>query len=1396
VVSSLRNLPYNLEYAMKNIKKRLAALLVVLAFSSAAFGQTSTATVSGTVQDASGAFIPGVSVTATNTTTNVATSTVSNEAGAYNIPALQPGTYAVTAELPGFQIARYTAVEMRTSAQIRLNFTLRVAGVATAVEVAVSADQLLVESSSSVGGLLKAQEVRDMPLVDNNVLDLVQVTAGIVASTNDTAFGAEDTRFAGVSAMSVNISRDGIPVQDQRWPTGISGSTVVHPDLVGEMQIILAPVDAEMGRGNGQVQITTRSGGNAFHGAAVWDVQNSALDANTWTNNRSGVIPDWRNKQQYTVSLGGPIVKNRTFFFALWDQQRSRFRTNQNPVVPTPCALNGIFRYYDNWQNGNFLTQTNAGGTAPTIAVVNVDGSPRAPSVNPDQTAHNGILRYASVWGPITNIPANVAPDCSNMVVNRSSPWDPNRRTFERTGYLQMLIDDFLPSPNNYDVGDGLNTAGHRWVRGQSGSDNIFGISDASNRKQINLNLDHIINQKHKVHGSYTYELNTADGGLPAIPTSDFRSRQIRRPQVLAVNLVSTLSPTMFNEVRLGMSRTGVNNYSQLDNPETGDALRALLPKANGLTVVPAFGQRQVVLPGGGLIIARSPVTVRDSSPRWSFGDTLSWTRGRHAFKVGGTFTIANSKTINVGEIQSNTTSGGGAYPTAGGGTTALAPVAGINTTAFRTASSPAPGILQGNSTSGNQARMEDLLVFLNGSMGSVVQWRFINRPEQFTSGIWNDPFKETESIRDIHQNEFSTFFKDDWKATNKLTLNLGLRWDYYGVPYEEYGMTAGFRDGGLELFGMSGRSFDTWFKPGANARDAQVILVGPNSPNPKLRVYQRDWNNIAPAVGFAYQIGAPGRTTLRGGYQVSFLGGGQGDVIGDIVGQGGIGYPATFNGPGAGTYFDLQDVINQTGIPVNPPFPAGNAIPRTDRDTLMFAFDPKLVSPYVQNLTLSLIHRVSSNLTVEGKYIGTLTRKLWGNLNINEENFLFNGLLEAFDAARRGQEHPLLDRIFHGIDMDGRGRTGIDPGATTGAQFLRTSTLGPNFQQTLARGDYQNLANGLSELNYDPARNRGLPAIPGGKGYVLRVNMDDNFIHPNPQFGNAFLRTNLGHSNYHSFQGQATLRPTFGVNLQASYTWSKDLQRGPNGYTAPWDRAEDYALAGRNREHQFRTFGSFRLPIGPGQPFLSNAAGAWGRIVEGWQMSWILNLLSGLPNRVVAQNMIIAAGGPDIVGPFDVRSAKAVWKQGDLAGNLFGGRYVTVRDPQCADAGIVASSLRTFCETGLGAVRDNETGNIVFRNPLPGERGNFGQNNIMGPGTWTTDMAVSKRLQLREGVGLQIRVDATNIFNHPEPVGSVGGFFGTTEGANLNINSAAPFGQLAGKRGNRTFQMKMRIDF
>ena len=110
---------------------------------------------------------------------------------------------------------------------------------------------------------------------------------------------------------------------------------------------------------------------------------------------------DWTNKHQLTGSVGGPIVKNKTFFFALFDDQLVRARTTQNPIVLTPCARNGIFRYFDSWNNGNAIAPTQATGTTPTIAVVDGIGNPRPPATNPNGTPFTGALRYASVFGQL-----------------------------------------------------------------------------------------------------------------------------------------------------------------------------------------------------------------------------------------------------------------------------------------------------------------------------------------------------------------------------------------------------------------------------------------------------------------------------------------------------------------------------------------------------------------------------------------------------------------------------------------------------------------------------------------------------------------------------------------------------------------------------------------------------------------------------------------------------------------------------------------------------------------------------------------------------------------------------------------------------------------------------------
>src|SRR5262245_60605023 len=385
------------------------AILLCLVFASNASAQTGNASVGGTVQDSTQAFIPGTTITATNTATGVVTTALTNESGTYSMPSLQPGTYKMTAALSGFQTQTYTDEKLTNAQQVRLNFTLDVASVNTAVEVSVPIDTLIATSSPTIGQVLPESEVRNLPLVGNDVLDLMRVMAGVRGGT-----GSEATTFAGISAGMVNTVRDGLSVQDGRYLNGVFGTTVINPEMVGEMRVIITPVDAEMGRGNGQIQIATKSGTNRYSGSAVWSVHNTALDANTWDNNNDIVNgiwtptqPNWFNRHEYTVSYSGPIVRNKTFFFALWEQRIENQRTTQRPVILTDCARNGVFRYFDGWANGNANSTTNATGNTPTRAVVDSSGNPLTPTTNPganqDPTTnpYTGQLRYFSVFGPL-----------------------------------------------------------------------------------------------------------------------------------------------------------------------------------------------------------------------------------------------------------------------------------------------------------------------------------------------------------------------------------------------------------------------------------------------------------------------------------------------------------------------------------------------------------------------------------------------------------------------------------------------------------------------------------------------------------------------------------------------------------------------------------------------------------------------------------------------------------------------------------------------------------------------------------------------------------------------------------------------------------------------------------
>src|SRR5262245_61094056 len=535
--------------------------------------------ISGIVADASGAVIPGVTVTATNTQTAVVTSVLSHETGAYAFASLQPGRYKVVAELPGFQAQTFEHVALGASDQLRLDFKLIVSSVAQSVEVAVDAQALLTATSASIGVALSEQRVKELPMVRGDILDLVRIMPGMRVDP----FGDQFNALGGIPNNTINTTRDGLSVTATR--TGVlSATTTMNPDTVGEVRVILAPVDAEFGRGNGQIPALTRSGTNEFRGSAVWNNRNTKFQGNSWTNNQqvdsitkkwSPTPLNWRNTNQYTLSYGGPIIKNKTFFYSVWDQNMSVTKTVVTTPVLTEAARQGIFRYFDNWNSGNArqLPPTfPANPASATIAVVDLAGNPVVgggftPPRNPDGSPYTGSLRCFSVFG---NVKLDGSPftqaDCpGGIAMTSSTPWDSLRPTADPTGYIRKLL-TAMPHANYFYQGntglvvpavttDGLNVAAFRWTQrlnGTSGNAGQGGTSpDTINRKQINLKVDHNFNSRHRLSGSWTLQHDFNEDNVPNWP-GGFLGQSLRRPQVFTLSLASTLSSALVNEARYG----------------------------------------------------------------------------------------------------------------------------------------------------------------------------------------------------------------------------------------------------------------------------------------------------------------------------------------------------------------------------------------------------------------------------------------------------------------------------------------------------------------------------------------------------------------------------------------------------------------------------------------------------------------------------------------------------------------------------------------------------------------------------------------------------------------------------------------------------------------------------
>ena len=1285
----------------------ISGILILFAVSGTAFAQgTTNARLGGTVTDATGALIPGADVIATNINTGIVTNGISNETGTYQFASLQPGSYEVRAELPGFQTTTYNNVVLGISQQVRLNFELQVGTVAQTVEVTVT-DTQLATSSASVGAVLPEDQVNALPLNSRNVLDLVGTQVGVQYGGG--IRGGANAYFAGTQASNVNTLRDGISVNDTRHnDDGAFSVAYTSPDLVQEIRVVVAAADAEYGRGGGQVQMATRSGTNEFHGSLFYTNRNSALEASNWFNNFNKVEKDYANRNQFGGRIGGPIVSNKTFFFFLYDGQRFITKETVLGAVLTEEARQGLLRYFPGVQNGN------AASNNPSVDFA---GNPVQPS------GATGPLESRSVFG-----------------------LDPVRPGFDESGWVQAVISR-MPMPNDFTVGDGLNTAGIRWTQRRRANNDFHGGSQEANRNQINFRIDHNFNAAHQLFITGTRESSESDLQIAPWPGPDggWASGGVafRKPSIYTATLVSTLSPTVLNEFRFGQRRQIIDSLSGFERPDrNGPEVFAQLPVQNGVSFIP-----KSQLFAENFIFGGFNGTRGNNAPRWSASDSLSWTRGEHSFKVGAEW----------GHTQAEGWTNQLVFPYAHLGAGGVG-ITGIDSGNF-------PGA-NGNDLDTAEALLTDLFGSVNNvrqgfALAGSDDLRFIDGGEAGLNEIV--PSTRKFFLRDWRQSDFSAFFKDEWKVSPDVTLNLGVRWDWYGVGYDNNGLTTAPIIGSAAAFGVSGTDWDALYQPGAmNGSLTQLQFVGPNSPNPDRQLWQNDNNNFGPEIGISWNLPWFGqdRTVLRAGYSVSHTD--SYDISNLHNAQVAVGTSVT-------TDFEQAALMTLTDLPISTPISAQplQSVPVTDRSLTLTIYDDNRRAAYTQSFNASIQRELAPGLTFEIKYLGTKGTKLRNRLEPNQVNLFENGLLDALNITRAGGDAPLFDRMLGGISRSGN-TVGVD--GFTGSDLVRTDS---STRTRLANGDFGEIADRLNRSSIF-----GLAPTE-----VLRKNgLPDNFIVPNPQFRRIRLDTNSNNSTYHSLHAVTTKRLSSGHSYQVQYSWSRTLGiqngEGQTSYLDPRNRSLNHRLLGYHRTHDFRVNGLVQLPFGPGRALLGNSSGVVARLVEDWQFAAIFNVTSGAPLTVQASTATIYENDdntPVVLG--DISKAFGEVTRVSNGVVYFDGLQ-QIRDHGVAN---VTSSLQSRYTNR--AIAD-ASGNPILINPEPWQLGTMGLSYFEGPGNIGLDLAATKKVQIGENQEFELRVDGINILNRPN--------FGNPS---MNMNSSS-FGRITRSTGERSFIINARYSF
>ncbi|MBL8190319.1 MAG: carboxypeptidase regulatory-like domain-containing protein [Acidobacteria bacterium] len=667
--------------------RALLSVMLPIMLATTSLAQGTTSRVAGTVTDQNGGAVSGATVTLKNEATGVAFTTTSASSGAYAFDLIPAGTYQVTVEKSGFKKFITTGNVVQINQPATINVAMQVGDVSASVTVEAAADVVQTGTSGNIGSTINQKTLESLPIVGlrgRNPLDLLNFQPGFVNGANtgggNHVHGSRDRAF--------NYTLDGIDVNE----TSAGGSNFtplrMNPDSLQEFQLVTGGFTAELGRSSGaQVTMVTRSGTNEIHGNAFEFYQTPRFNARTYPSTINNTPKEQFVQHIFGGSLSGPIIKNKLFYFANLQMLRSYDTALVTRTVYTQSARNGIFRYV--------VGRANAPNGSATAAV-DANGAATLPACSATVTTLC-IRTY-----DIANNPANISRDTTLMAAINAQPL-----------------------PNNFNVGDGLNTAG-------------FNFASPQHEKQYDFvtKVDYAMNERNNFYVRYAQGAqnsfgDSANGGRPVFPNSPNLVDTFRDPVNLAVNYRWNPTPRLINEFILGLNKFAFSFDTSEPDPASNYTF---------LTIATANTN-----------FVRNARRLRT----WQFVDNVTLDFSPHVFKTGLNFRFGRhiddrSSVAGIGLEPAVSFGGAAGY------------------TAFNL---PTAG-----ATSINAVDLGTLQNAINNQLGRVnnVSQAFVsdpNNPNQFAprGTRWN--FTATYP-------ELDFYAQDNWRIRPNFVVDLGVRWE------------------------------------------------------------------------------------------------------------------------------------------------------------------------------------------------------------------------------------------------------------------------------------------------------------------------------------------------------------------------------------------------------------------------------------------------------------------------------------------------------------------------------------------------------------------------------------------------------------------------------------------